>query len=183
MAPASEIARGISSVVALMRGDDKAVTYIDDAPEAVWRSFTGPLIAYPLFLLLLLTGDMANLEGLSLEGYVLRETALFAIGVFLFPTAMLFGCVLLDREDQWGRYISMYNWSAPIQLGILLLVRVLTAGQILPGAMGGFAMVFALGVTLYILYKIANKALELDMMPTMAVVLFDVAIGIGLNSL
>ena len=46
-----------------------------------------------------------------------------------------------------------------------------------------FAMVFALGVTLYILYKIANKALELDMMPTMAVVLFDVAIGIGLNSL
>ena len=149
----------------------------------MWRSFTGPIIAYPLFILLLLTGPMTHAEGLSVEGYLLRESAIFAIGMFLFLRVMLFGCVLLDREDQWGRYISIYNWSAPIQLGLLLTVRVLQAGNVLPGPMAAFATIVVFGVTLYMLYKIASTTLEIDIFQAVAVVMVDICLGLGLNLL
>jgi len=183
LAPPNEIARNVGTVVAFLRGDPNALSQVDDSPDGVWRSFTGPIVAYPMFLLLLLTADMPPGSPYSFEGYLARETVMFALGVFLYPTLMLFGCLFLDREDQWGRYIALYNWSAPIHLGILLLVRVMTAGGMLPGPMTGLAEIMAIGVTLWIVYKIAHDALEIDGIQTVAVVLGYIAIGIGLNLL
>ena len=181
-APLTEIVRGISAVIDLAKGDEEAVKRIDDSPEAVWRSFTGPFMAFPLFLLLLLVGEMRGAGQYGVEGFLLRESALFFLGVFLWPTLMQFVCVLLDREEQWGRYVSLYNWSASIQLTILLLIRVLDSGGMLPGPLANLASIVALGLTIFIVYRIAQHGLEIDALQTIGVVLGDVAIGVALNS-
>lgn len=124
MITSREVVTGLYAAWRLFLRDRAAVRSFDDSPAGVVKSFFCAVIVLPVYALiaLLVPGDAARddmfrLVAVDLIAYVIDWTA--------WPLAMAFLAPLLDRDDDYCRYIVAHNWSAAPQYLLFLIVLVM----------------------------------------------------------
>lgn len=127
-----EIIGGVYGAWQLAKRDPKGMIWFDDSLEGFWHSFWGPALVLPGFLVL------RALDG-SFDEEILRplvvELISFVMGCVAFPLAVAHVSEGLGRTHLYQRYIVAYNWSAVIQMAVLLpvgLLVFLVGGQLVP---------------------------------------------------
>jgi hypothetical protein len=172
MIPAATIIAGVFGAWRLARRDPRGLVWFQTGPEGFWTSFWGPALVFPAFLILQV------LDG-TFEDELLRPLVVHLIAyvaaVVAFPLAVSHIADGLDKGRHYIRYIVAYNWSAVIQMAVLLPAVLLA--HLFPG--NAFAM-FNLAVTLALLvYQAYIAHVALDVPPAHAgmLVVLDLMIG------
>lgn len=107
---------------------------------------------------------------------VLIELIAYTIGWTAFPLVMVTLTKLLDREEEYFGFITMFNWSSVIQVLVMLPVAAFTAGDMLPQ---GWLEILGIAVTIGLLayeWFIARVGLRIDGLTAAVVVVVDVVI-------
>ncbi|MCR6629684.1 MAG: hypothetical protein NVV74_06315 [Magnetospirillum sp.] len=169
----AEIAMGVAGAFRLARRDPGGAAYFDDSPHGFWRSFWAAAVVAPAFLILdLLSGGFGETAGarqiaIQLIGYVIDWTA--------FPVLMITVADSLGKWPNYMRYIVAYNWSAVVQMAVLLPVAVLALL-----APSHATMLLAQFVTVVLLvYRayVAHVMLQVGVGTAAGVVLLDVLLA------
>jgi|GEM_PF-6869794 len=119
----------------LAKRDPAAIDDIANTQAAFWYSFQGAVITLPMMLITIV------LEGGGVPGLLglLGEVGLFAVGWLLYPVVMLEIVPLIDRAQHYCRYMAASNWCNVLEDGVLTLIVVLRALNIIPESLGGLA--------------------------------------------
>lgn len=173
MITAAEIAAGVTGAFRLARRDPRGMDCFDASPHGFWRSFWAAALVAPAFIIIdLLAGTLNTDTGLrsvaiKLIGYVVDWT--------LFPVVMI---TIVDTLGKWPlymRYIVAYNWSAVVQMSVLLPVAILAVS-----APSHATMLLAQAVTIVLLvYRayVAHVALAVGFGTAAGIVLLDVLLA------
>jgi hypothetical protein len=180
---AREIVRSTYGAWRLAHGDPGGMAYFDATEEGFWRSFRVAILLLPLQVLAV----WLQIDFASAEGHWMRILAVdliaYAIGWMAFPLAAHYLAMALDRERDYVGYIVAYNWSAVLQVGLLLPIAVIDALELLPAPTGdvlGYAAAIAL---LVYAWFIAKTALNTGGLPAAGFVAMDVMISVLIFSI
>lgn len=173
MITAAEIAAGVTGALRLARRDPGGLACFDSSPHGFWRSFWVAALVAPAFLILdLLSGGLTaettfRQIAIKLIGYVIDWTA--------FPVIMITIADSLGKWPVYTRYIVAYNWSAVVQMSVLLPVAILAVA-----APSHATMLIAQAVTVVMLvYRayVAHVGLAVGFGTAAGIVLLDVLLA------
>jgi hypothetical protein len=168
-----EISSGITGAYRLARRDPGGLAWFDTSLTGYWRSFWAAVVVAPAFLVLdLITGGFGDNFGLR---QMLIQIIAYVIDWTAFPLLMIVVADSLDKWPNYTRYIVAYNWSAVVQMAVLMPVAVLAV--LVPGHV---TMMMAQVVTIILLvYRayVAHAALGVGFATAGGVVLLDVVLA------
>lgn len=173
MITAAEIAAGLTGAFRLARRDPAGLNCFDASPHGFWRSFWAAALVAPAFLIIdLLSGGFTaetSLRQLAVKliGYVIDWT--------LFPVVMITIADSLGKWPHYTRYIVAYNWSAVVQMAVLLPAAILAVT-----APSHATMLLAQAVTIVLLvYRayVAHVALAVGRGTAAGIVFLDVLLA------
>lgn len=172
MIAAGDIIGGVYGAWRLARRDPAGLIWFDDSPAGFWHSFWGPALVLPGFLVLQ-TIDGTFADGIALPLVV--NLIAYVIGCVAFPLAVAHIADGLQRSATYCRFIVAYNWSAVIQMAVLLPVAVLV--HLFPG--NGLAILNLAATLVLLVYQayIAHVALAVTPGTAGLLVLLDLLIG------
>lgn len=180
---AAEIARALEGAWRLACRDPDGMRPFDPSVDTFWKSFFAAAIVAPFYVVMLILRDMPEDPRGGVELMMLVEAIGYVANWVAFPLAMVYVTRLIGRERHYLSFIAAFNWSAVIQVGLLLAGALLAAADILPSSV---AQGIVIGVTLLVLvyeWYIAKVALDLGGPGAAGIVALDLAIGIFLNGL
>lgn len=174
----AEIAKALYGAWRLARFDARGLEYFDRTLDGFWKSFFAAAIAAPahLGLLVLAGGDSPVMIG-GLFG-LMREAAIYVISWLAFPLVMVYVTRYLDREERYFDYIVPYNWAGVLQIAAFLLVSALAVGGVIPEDLAGFVTMAAFAAILVYQWYIARTGLGIATGAAIAVVFFDMVVGL-----
>jgi hypothetical protein len=186
-----EIAAGLYGAYRLAHLDTGGMAWFDKTLSGFWKSFFAALLAAPLYALftaLNLPDDTAKepLETAGRARVFLIEALTYVIGWVLFPLVMIRITDLLQRQQEYLRFIVAYNWAGVLQIAIFLPVAALTVSGLLPLAGGNFLSTIVLFAILYYQWFITRTALRVGVAAAVAIVCLDMALSIlvtGISSI
>jgi hypothetical protein len=172
MIAGGEVASGVYGAWLLARRRPEGLNWFDSSLTGYWHSFWAALLVAPAFLVLeLITGGFGSAEPRDIAvqaiSYVIDWTA--------FPLLMTFISDTLKRGQNYTRYIVAYNWSAVVQMAILLPAAVMAV--LVPSAP---TLLLVQGITIVLLvYRayIAHVALDVNFGTSAGIVLLDVLLS------
>ena len=170
MIAVGEIIGGVYGAWRLARRDPAGLIWFDDSPDGFWNSFWGPALVLPGFLVLqAIDGAFAEDIALPLVVHLIA----YVIGCVAFPLAVAHIADGLQRSHTYCRFIVAYNWSAVIQMAVLLPVALLV--QLFPGA----AVLNVAATMVLLVYQayIAHVALAVKPGTAGLLVVLDLMIG------
>ncbi|CAA7621391.1 hypothetical protein [Magnetospirillum sp. SS-4] len=170
--PAATIVAGVFGAWRLARRDPRGLAWFQTTPQGFWTSFWGPGLVFPAFLALqALDGGFEDGPLRPLLVHLIAYVAACAA----FPLAVAHIAEGLDKGRHYIRYIVAYNWSAVIQLAVLLPVVLLS--HLFPGP--AFAMLNLAVTVVLLVYQtyIAHVALEVPPIQAGMLVVLDLMIG------
>jgi len=173
MIAAGEVASGVYGAWLLARRRPEGLNWFNATPIGYWHSFWAALLVAPAFLVLeLITGGFGEAPGLR---HVAVQVISYVIDWTAFPLLMVFIADTLNRGQHYMRYIVAYNWSAVVQMAILLPAAVMAV--LFPSAP---TLLLVQGITIVLLvYRayIAHVALEVNFGTSAGIVLLDVLLS------
>ncbi|MGE0723756.1 MAG: hypothetical protein AB7O45_05250 [Alphaproteobacteria bacterium] len=178
---AAEIARAVDGAWRLACRDASGLRAFDPTLEAFWRSFFAAVVVAPFYVLMLALRDLPAEPRGGLAVMALVEAIGYVANWVAFPLVMAHVSRLIGRERHYLVFVQAFNWSAVIQVVMLLAGSLIAAADLLPSAL---AQGIVIGVTLLVLvyeWYIARVALELGGAGAAGIVALDLAIGIFLN--
>ena len=172
MIVAGEIIGGVYGAWRLARRDPAGLIWFDDSPSGFWHSFWGPALMLPGFLVL------QAIDG-AFESEIMLPLVVnliaYVIGCVAYPLAVAHIADGLHRSQTYCRFIVAYNWSAVIQMAVLLPVALLV--DAFPGHnLAVLNMAVTLVLLVYQAY-VAHVALAVSPGTAGLLVLLDVLIG------
>ena len=173
----SEISSSLYGVWRLARMDRGGMNYLNLSTDGFWRSFFAAALAAPTYVFILLIQHARSGEELTW----LAEIASFVLGWTLWPVAVLLLCRLMGLTSNFIPYIIAYNWANVLHINFLLLMAILTHGNVLPD---GMAIVIGLASTIAVLvylWWIARVALGASVGVAMGIVVLDILLGMSLS--
>lgn len=172
-----EITRAIYGAYRLARLDQGGMNHFDLSIEGFWRSFFAAVVVLPFYIVLIfgpLGGFAESTAGPEL--YLLVKLASYAIGWAIFPVAMIFLARLLSLSANYVPFIIAHNWSAVIQIAVLLPVFLLAPGDGPPEGAAALVLMLAIVAVLFYQWYIARVALGTSALTAAGVVVFDVVL-------
>jgi hypothetical protein len=174
-----EVRLALVGALKLARGDRGGLACFDRSLDGFWRSFRAAVVAYPLYLVLLVM-RVAAAQWERSGGFVIVtvETIDYVIGWVAFPLIMVGVTQRLGRAHRYFDFMVPYNWSQVPQSALFVLVGIITESG-LPGAAPVQIIEIAAG-TAVIVYEwfIARVALEVTAPAAALVVCVDLVIGV-----
>lgn len=132
MVSPSQFASYVYGSLRLARLDRQGLQFFGNTPEAFWQSFQAAVIVAPVFVVF----KMTQLTELTVDSgpvsIVVVNMLMYVISWVLFPLVMLSLTEAIGKRDQYCQYITAYNWSQVLWLGLLLIVLLLRLSGILP---------------------------------------------------
>jgi hypothetical protein len=174
------VGNGLAAAFLLARGRADAMNHVETGLDGAARSFVAAIICLPGFLCLRLL-DWADGEAPLQIGHALTLDLLgdvIAWAGFALISRQL--AALLGRSAQWPRYIAAWNWCNVAQYG-------LWAAASLPGLVGApefvqqIAGLVALGWGLWLEWYATRLALEIDILPAVALVAVDFSLMLAID--
>lgn len=173
MITSAEIAAGVTGAFRLARRDPRGLDCLDASPHGFWQSFWAAALVAPAFILIDLLAGTLNADT-GLRGIAVRVIG-YVIDWTLFPVVMITIADSLGKWPLYTRYIVAYNWSAVVQMAVLLPVAALAVS-----APSHATMLIAQAVTIVLLvYRayVAHVALAVGFGTAAGVVLLDVLLA------
>ena len=151
------------------------MNHFDLSIVGFWRSFFAAGVVLPFYIVLIFgpLGGFAE-SGAGLELYLLVKLGSYAIGWAVFPVAMIFLTRLLSLSANYVPYIIAHNWSAVIQIAVLLPAFLLTPGDGPPEGAAALILMLAIVAVLFYQWYVARVALRTSALTAAGVVVFDV---------
>ncbi len=179
-----DIAYGLFAAWRLAHFDRTGMRYVDGTIDGFWKSFFAAAIALPGYAALRAVAIVANPESLPTAPWP-RTIAVFAIAYAIawlsFPVVMTVVADILDRRDRFLSLIVAYNWSAVVQIAVLLPVAVLVATGGGGLSVGLYLAVMA-AIMVY-LWFIVRTALDVPGVTAAALVGLDFVINLLINGI
>jgi hypothetical protein len=175
---AREVVYSIFGAYRLAMLDKTGLSYLDRSPEGAIRSFNAALIILPAYAVLVVLRLWDVLPDVSLLRFVTVEGLAYVISWTAFPLAMFHISGLLDRSERYFDFLSAYNWSSVIQMGVYLPVVAVADSGLMPE---GLDEGLVLGVTMLVLmyqWFIARTTLDINGGSAAGVVLLDMILAI-----
>jgi hypothetical protein len=158
--------------------DKTGLSYLDRSPEGAIRSFHAALIVLPAYAVLVVLRLWDVLPEVSLLRFVTVEGLAYVISWTAFPLVMFHIAGLLDRSARYFDFLSAYNWSSVIQMGLYLPVVAIADSGLMPGGLGeGLVMVVTMLVLLY-QWFIARTTLNINGGSAAGIVLLDMILAV-----
>ena len=152
--------------------DPKGFEWLDDSIEGYWKSFFCAVVVLPayVFWFFLRDGDSSDagvVRTITVEGIA------YVISWVAWPLIMAYIAPAIDRDKNYIRYIVAYNWSAGIQVAILMLVLTVELTGLAPG---GILVILSLIMTVVIFFYhwyVLRIGLEISSLLAAALVVGD----------
>jgi hypothetical protein len=167
-----EIVGSVYGAWRLARRDPSGLIWMDPSRRGVWHSFWGPALVAPGFLVMQALDGVFETEQLR---PLVVELIAYVIGCVAFPLAMAHLSEGLGRTHLYTRFVVAYNWSAVIQMALLLPASLLM--HLVPG--DAFAMLNLAVSILLLVYQayIAHVALAVAPGTAAMLIFLDLLIG------
>jgi hypothetical protein len=175
---AREAVYSIFGVYRLALLDKSGLSYLDRSPEGALRSFYAALIVLPAYALLVILRLWDILPEVSLFRFIAVEGLAYVISWTAFPLVMFYISGLLDRSGRYFEFLSAYNWSSVIQMGLYLPVVAIADSGLVPEGLGeGLVLIVTMLVLLY-QWFIARTTLDINGGSAAGVVLLDMILAV-----
>lgn len=177
----NETLRALYGTWRIAQGDAKGLTFFEFSVAALWRSFFAGVIVFPAFAFLR-WHDLANApDDFPVGRYMTVEVIAYVIKWFAFPVLMYHIVPMIGRAERYVAFITVYNWSSVLQMGIYLFALLLGALFPMLGA-GGFVMVAVIATLVYGIY-IARLTLSVPIATASAIVMADFLLSLVITSI
>ena len=177
MITTQEAVRGLYAAWRFLLRDRGAVAMLDDSVEGFWKSFSCAVIILPGYILLVAFAGAGPDVGAHPIRIVVVEGIGYVIGWTAWPLIASYVVPMLDRHEAYIRYIVAYNWSAGIQILILLLLLVLQSSGLLSLGPSMAVSLFVLLVLLFYHGFIVRVALDIAVEFAVALVIGEFLLG------
>jgi hypothetical protein len=173
-----EVRWALLGTLRLARADRGGLSCFDRSLDGFWRSFRAALLAYPLYLLLVVmrvtVPEWERSGGLWIAAV---ETIAYVIAWTSFPLIMLAVTRWLDRPNRFFDLMVPYNWAQLPQSALFVLVGLESDSGVL-GAPAASALETAavIAVLVYEWY-IARVALDTTAYGAVFIVVVDLVLG------
>ena len=161
--------------------DAGGISYFGTTSDAFWRSFFAAIIIAPFFAVVMALRYGLGMVEVDPARFVAVEAIAYVTGWLAFPYVMLSIARLLDRDEHYVRFIVAYNWAAVLQNVLYMPIICLARIGALPDAMSATLQFVALLVILFYTWFITRTALDIGGPAAVAIVLFDLILGIFIN--
>ena len=175
---AREAVYSIFGVYRLALLDKSGLSYLDRSPEGALRSFHAALIVLPAYALLVILRLWDILPEVSLFRFIAVEGLAYVISWTAFPLVMFYISGLLDRSGRYFEFLSAYNWSSVIQMGLYLPVVAIADSGLVPEGLGeGLVLIVTMLVLIY-QWFIARTTLDINGGSAAGIVLLDMILAV-----
>ncbi len=183
-APTAAIPAGLRGALLLARGRAGGMALMPAGGPGVARSFWAAALCLPALVVLRLA-DWAQagwphdgLAGVHVFGLQLAGAAIGWLGFALASRPL---ARMLGREARWPLFLAAWNWCNVVQ-ALLWVAAVLPALLGAPPAVGQVATVVATGWAFWLEWFAARLALQVGVLPAVAVLALDAALGIATST-
>lgn len=152
--------------------DPRGIEWLDNSIEGYWKSFFCAVVVLPVYIFWFVMRDGDSVEAGFIRTVTVEGIA-YVISWVAWPLIMAYVAPAIDRDQNYIRYIVAYNWSAGIQVGILLIVLIVESSGVAPG---GVVVMFGVVATVLILlyhWYVLRIGLEVSGLPAAALVAGD----------
>ena len=176
MPSVQEIFNSVFGAYRLARLDGSALRWFTISLPGFWHSFMAALLVAPPFALILAL--RFEPEIMEPGNYCLIESVSYILGWLVFPVIMIPVCWALSLGTHYITYITVYNWSAVVQVSAILPVVILDTSGFLPPTLSTFVGLLVTGALLFYQWFIARTALQAPPALALAVVVIDLLLGL-----
>jgi len=177
-----EVRLALFGALRLAKGDSGGLSCFDRSLDGFWRSFRAAVIAYPLYLILLMM-RVTVIEWQRSGGWyiVTVETIAYVIAWVAFPLAMITVTRWIDRAHRFFDFMVPYNWSQLPQSALFVLVGLEAESGVL-GTQPAQVIDLAAAIAVLVYeWFIARVSLETTASAAAFVVLVDLVLGALVN--
>jgi len=177
-----EVRLALFGALRLAKGDRGGLSCFDRSLDGFWRSFRAAVIAYPLYLILLMM-RVTVVEWQRSGGWyiVTVETIAYVIAWVAFPLAMITVTRWIDRAHRFFDFMVPYNWSQLPQSALFVLVGLEAESGVLGTQLAQVIDLAAAIAVLVYEWFIARVSLETTASAAAFVVLVDLVLGALVN--
>jgi hypothetical protein len=176
MPSGQEILNSIFGAYRLARLDGSGLRWFTISLPGFWHSFFAALLVAPPFALIVAL--RFEPEIMASENYWLIEGVSYVLGWLVFPVIMVPVCWALSLGNHYFTYITVYNWSAIVQVSVILPIVILDTSGFLPPALSTFVGLLVTGALLFYQWFIARTALQALPALALTVVVVDLLLGL-----
>ena len=174
-----EVRLALVGAFRLAKGDRGGLSCFDRSLDGFWRSFRAAVIAYPLYLILLMMRvTIAEWERSGGFYIIVVETIAYVIAWVAFPLAMLTVTRWLNRSHRFFDFMVPYNWSQLPQSALFVLVGLQSTSDAISAQPAQVIEIAAAIAVLGYEWFIARVALETTAAAAALVVLVDLVLGV-----
>lgn len=179
----SEMSRSLSGALRFCRFDRTAITAFDPSPAAALRSFAAALYGLPFYagVLALDLWQSPHMPA-DLWLYGLIQLIAYVAHTAGFPLAVLALARFLGHVAQWPLFVTAQNWFGLLQIAAQLVCLTLDRSGIL-GPAGTAVLVAVVVYSLVVEVFVSRVALGVSLLASIAVVLLDIVIGVGIDQI
>jgi branched-subunit amino acid transport protein AzlD len=177
-----EVRLALVGALRLAKGDRGGLSCFDRSLDGFWRSFRAAVIAYPLYLMLLMMrvtiAEWERSGGFYIIGV---ETIAYVVAWVAFPLAMLTVTRWINRSHRFFDFMVPYNWSQLPQSALFVLVGLQAESQAVSVQPAQVIEIAAAIAVLAYEWFIARVALETTASAAAFVVLVDLVLGVFIS--
>ncbi len=155
-----EIARALFGAFLLVRRDPRGMGFFNITIEGSWRSFFAAVLVAPMFAIIMALHRPEHAEA-TVAWQFLTHTIRYAIDWAAYPVIVAVIARLINLSHLYVGYIVAYNWAKVLINALFLVLAVLAATDIVPGALINFLKFAALIAVIYYLWFVTCTALQL----------------------
>jgi branched-subunit amino acid transport protein AzlD len=174
-----EVRLALVGALRLAKGDRGGLSCFDRSLDGFWRSFRAAVIAYPLYLMLLMMrvtiAEWERSGGFYIIGV---ETIAYVVAWVAFPLAMLRVTRWINRSHRFFDFMVPYNWSQLPQSALFVLVGLQAESQAVSAQPAQVIEIAAAIAVLAYEWFVARVALETTAAAAALVVLVDLVLGV-----
>ena len=175
------LTRSVYGAWRLARLDPAGMTLFELSIPGFWRSFFAAVVVVPFYLaLVFLRFEQEADHGAVFEllPFVVVKLIAYAVSWVAFVLAMIAITRLLSLGAFYVPFIIAYNWSAVIQIAVLLPAALIQASGLLPEVLGAGLMIVVSIAILFYQWFIARVALQTTALTAAGVVVLDLLLGV-----
>jgi branched-subunit amino acid transport protein AzlD len=177
-----EVRLALVGALRLAKGDRAGLSCFDRSLDGFWRSFRAAVIAYPLYLMLLMMRvTIAEWERSGGLYIIVVETIAYVIAWVAFPLAMMTVTRWLNRSHRFFDFMVPYNWSQLPQSALFVLVGLQAESEAISARPAQVIEIAAAIAVLVYEWFIARVALETTASAAALVVLVDLFLGVFIS--
>ena len=178
----NEIAAGLTGAWGLFLRDAQGLTLIDCSPRGAARSFHLAVLLAPVYVIILALVWGRYWPNLDLGVLIAVEALTWVIGWTAMPVIVYWISGVIDARDNWFAFVAAYNWTAPIQMAIALIVILLSAIPMFQGPPGFVVFLVATFIRLSYLVFVIRVALDVSTGAAVGLTALDFVLALVLET-